>query len=267
MYVPICAVSQEACANYIENLNFSVISNSRIVYVGSENCKKGYNYFSTLNDNISVYRGYVPYAFGTPGSISVDTSYGSKYSDYTFIFRPAIESYKNFVRIDTKTKLRFHFRAYYDYDNSPNTTVFYKQFTSTNKIHTISATIHLENLNISKTSVVQINPKSSNSFIFIIDSLTFFFSLIKLKDYIYKLYPDSYFASISNRDDNLNNILIKIIDYNSKTICFQNCNLNLNCNLLIIDFSIRKCFLFTEYFNISSQNYSLAQTKYYVKLK
>ena len=64
-------------------------------------CNKGYNYYNQTHfgNNVTVYKGFVPFATAGSGFISIDTSSGSKYSDYKFICKPAIVCFFSFNRI------------------------------------------------------------------------------------------------------------------------------------------------------------------------
>ena len=106
-------------------------------------------------------KGSVPYASPGSGYISVDTSSGSKYSDYTFLFYLS-SGFNNFRRIDTKKNFRYYFRAYYDYDVKVNTTIFSKQYSLNKPNNIITAKITLENgISKSVTFNSSISQKSS----------------------------------------------------------------------------------------------------------
>jgi len=153
MIIPQCLQSQENCVNYIESLNGSSLSSYSSYLIYNSTCNKGYNYYNkTLFGNVTAIKGYVPFVLPGNGFLSVDTSMGSKYSDYTFINQG---TYKSFRRIDMVKNFRFYVRLYYDYELLSNTTVFSNKYAN-KKTKTITATIKLDN-EISKTASSQIS--------------------------------------------------------------------------------------------------------------
>ena len=122
-------------------------------------CLKGYNYYNKSRiGNITVYKGLVPYASSGRGYLSVDTSSGSKYSDYTFHLKKGA-LYNNFWPIDMRKNFRFYFKIFYESDDVPtNRTIFVKNY-ATKPSNYISATINLDNISISKT-VYSVNIKT-----------------------------------------------------------------------------------------------------------
>jgi hypothetical protein len=132
-------------------LNGSSISSFTTYSIYYPYCNQGYNYYSKSSfGNITAVKGYVPIALPGTGYLSVDTSYGSKYSDYTFLSK-----YSNFRRIDTKKNFGFYLRIYYDYETLPNTTIISKQYSKPGN-YKISATINLDT-GISNTTSISIN--------------------------------------------------------------------------------------------------------------
>ena len=82
-----CYESQQACSNYIENLNGSSMTNFAFYPTYLTTCIKGYNYYdNSLFGNVTAQKGWIPFASAGIGYLSVDTSVGAKYSDYTFLF-------------------------------------------------------------------------------------------------------------------------------------------------------------------------------------
>ena len=155
-----CLQSQESCANYIESTNGSSIYGTTSYLVYNSTCNKGYNYYNkTLFGNVTALKGYVPLVLPGNGFLSIDTSTGSKYSDYTFIYQQSVSSYKAFRRIDMRRNFRFYVRLYYDYEIQPNRTVFTKLY-SNKKSKTISATINLD-YSLSRTVKTEVFAESN----------------------------------------------------------------------------------------------------------
>ena len=160
--IPECLESQESCVNYIESLNGSSINNFQTNFIYFRQCNKGYNYYSRSQiGNITVVKGTIPFA--GPGAVllTVDTSLGPKYSDYTFLNTPS--GYKNFNRIDMKKNFRFYFRTLFENETLPTGVLLSKTY-STKPSKPISATLKLDN-GISQTAYGQISFKSSIYFI------------------------------------------------------------------------------------------------------
>jgi hypothetical protein len=156
-----CDESQQACSNYIENLNGNSMTNFAFYSTYFTTCNKGYNYYDKSQfGNVTAQKGWIPFASAGPGYLSVDTSMGAKYSDYTFLLKS--DGFNNFRRIDMTKNFRFHARVYYDYDDLPGIKVFTKQY-SNKPVNQITATINLDN-GLSQTAYGQVNLKSSNLF-------------------------------------------------------------------------------------------------------
>ena len=153
--------SQEACANYIETLNGNAITNYQKISAYYPDCKKGYNYYSKslFSSSSNVSKGWVPFLSTGYGYISVDTSIGAKYSDYSFYFKVGTCCFNKVRRIDMTKNFRFHARVYYDYEDLPGTKVFTKQY-SNKPSNQIIATINLNN-GLSQTAYGQVNLKSN----------------------------------------------------------------------------------------------------------
>ena len=132
----------------------------------SASCNKGYNYLNRSQfGNMTAFKGSVPVISSGSGQLSIDTSSGSKYSDYTFYCWPGVNCFTNFNRILKNKKLRFYARYYYDYDVSANQNIVSKANLNNNQISTVSVTlINFNDLNISPTFYNQINLKSSKIF-------------------------------------------------------------------------------------------------------
>ncbi len=154
MSVSKCLISQSACANYIENLNGSTIGSASSYNIHYPYCNKGYNYYNSSQfGNITAVKGYVPFASPGTGYLSVDTSTGSKYSDYTFLYKSGYSSYSNFQRVDLKNNFRFYLRIYYDYETVRDTINFSKQYIRPGN-YKISSTINLDSGVSNTTSVL-----------------------------------------------------------------------------------------------------------------
>lgn len=107
--------------------------------------------------SITAVKGYVPFGSPTLAYLSVDTSSGSAYSDYTFIYNGT--RHFNFRRVDMNKNFRFYLKIYYDYETSPFTAIFSKKYSNGYSSRTISATINLDN-GISKSVSSVISLKS-----------------------------------------------------------------------------------------------------------
>ena len=118
-----------------------------------------YNYFTKSSlGTISVGRLMIPLLTAGTGQISVDTSNGSKYSDY---ISNLLNGRCEFYRINTDLNWRFYVRVYYDYDLDSNK--FEKKYSNFDSILKINAYFNLLNLDQTYSTKTQIIiSKSSN---------------------------------------------------------------------------------------------------------
>ena len=83
---------------------------------------------------MTVSKGWVPVASYSPASspsvLSIDTSTGTKYSDYILFHKWKLSSLSDFRRIEKNSNFRFYARFYYSYDSSASVKTFSRDYTN-----------------------------------------------------------------------------------------------------------------------------------------
>ena len=153
--------SVDSCSTFIENNLGNNLQSGLTIgpLLKTLNMTKGYNYFTKSSlGTISVGRLMIPLLAAGSGQISVDTSNGSKYSDY---ISNLLNGRCEFYRINIDLNWRFYVRVYYDYDLDSNK--FEKKYSNFDSILKINAYFNLLNLDQTYSTKTQIIiSKSSN---------------------------------------------------------------------------------------------------------
>ena len=127
--------SIQSCYNYIEKFDGNGVSCSINNKIISINSIKGYNYLDFTNTpNLIVRMNSIPVIIlgSSNFRLSIDTSNGSKYSDYTFNGFNTYISVYNFKRVNLDLNWRYYFRIYYENETN-NTIQFSKNYSSIDK--------------------------------------------------------------------------------------------------------------------------------------
>jgi len=96
--------------------------------------KKGYNFIDYSNSPaIKVLKNSIPILIwaDTRFRLSIDTSNGSNYSDYTFNSFDTYNPPFNFKRLNLDLNWRYYFRIYYDYETNTNEIKISKNYSTT----------------------------------------------------------------------------------------------------------------------------------------
>ena len=138
--------SIQSCSNYVENRNGSSISFSSRILIKTFTINKGYNYLDqSIIGNVSVSQNSIPVLNWGSTKISIDTSNGTKYSDYSFNGYDRYYATCDLKRINLNLNWRYYVRFYYNYDQNINNIQINKTYSSIQNEYNIQAWLNLTN--------------------------------------------------------------------------------------------------------------------------